>query len=185
MPRFNLTTIERWEQRVSYSNIEADSVDDAYAQVCAGDIPFCDHELIECGDEVLYLSSATDERNESLDVPADLSRQPDEPADSLDLLRRLVHCGQATGGWEAPIWREAEAMVMAAGTHGEPHATDRPRVIAFVEGGVVQAARTSVPMDFQVLDLDNWSAADHEDAEQVAAYAQAEAEYYNLQEEVL
>lgn len=58
-----------------------------------------------------------------------------------------------------------------------------PRVIVLVEGGVAQAARASVPVNFEVLDVDNMKDVDEESDEGVA-FAVLEAEYQDLPEAV-
>lgn len=58
--------------------------------------------------------------------------------------------------------------------------SEKPKIIVVVEGGVVTAARASVPMDIEILDCDN-PCDDHEEE---AEFKALEADYFALPEAI-
>lgn len=60
MPSFDIETIEKWEKRVKYHDIEADSLLEAYQEIVSGEHSYDQHETLESGDEVLFCCEAFD-----------------------------------------------------------------------------------------------------------------------------
>lgn len=58
MPKFKLSTIERWEHKVYYEPVKAESLQAAWEAVKAGEVSYDESEILEAGDEVLYLNHA-------------------------------------------------------------------------------------------------------------------------------
>lgn len=106
MTKFNITTIERWEQRVDYENVEAPSLEEAVQQIRDGDECYSEHEIIESGDEVLYVERASISRSgRELDIPEALSTEPpsyDEVAQLLDNVTASLDTCMAFYGMNMP-----------------------------------------------------------------------------------
>lgn len=72
MPKFDLETVERWEHKVNYYDVEADTLQQAFAEVVAGNVDYDEHEQIEDpANEVIRLWSVYRDGIE-LEVPDDL-----------------------------------------------------------------------------------------------------------------
>lgn len=86
MPKFDIETIEKWEKRVKYHDIEADTLLDAYQEIVNGEHSYDQHETLESGDEVLFCCEAFDsETTEQISVPPEIgysayAAKPDPPA---------------------------------------------------------------------------------------------------------
>ena len=68
MPKYRLTTIEKWEHKVTYGEVEADTIEDAYEQVTDGNLAPDDWLKLDDGDEVLRLWTVEDEDGNELCV---------------------------------------------------------------------------------------------------------------------
>ncbi len=80
MPKFNLTTIEKWEHRVEYSDVEANTLEEALAAVRSGDIACDDHENLGDADEVIGIECAhANDGKGYLTIPAELGVYGPEP----------------------------------------------------------------------------------------------------------
>jgi hypothetical protein len=76
MPKFTLTTIERWEHKVDYCDVEADSLEDAFRIIAdERQTPYDHHEVLDDGDEVLCLWQAQDADGNELPVPPALAKE--------------------------------------------------------------------------------------------------------------
>lgn len=78
MAKFALTTIERWEHRVSYHNVEAPSIEEAYKDVQSGNLSWDDQEICDDPGEVICLV-AVEKRGKIVTVPPALAKWPQEP----------------------------------------------------------------------------------------------------------
>lgn len=163
MPKFDLETVERWEHKVSYYDVEADTLQQAFDEIASGNVAYDEHEVIEDpANEVVRLWSARRDEIE-LDVPDELGADLEnvtsgkrlvdaatkalayicnvntaEPQEIIDLLR------EALGVTEEYKVDELAAPLL------------KPvKVVAFVQGGVVQGARSDGPVDFSVCDFDD------------------------------
>ncbi len=76
MPKYQLTTIERWEHKVDYPLIEAATIEKAWEQIQSGQHSYDDQEIIEGGDEYVRVWEVTNEYGNTVSVPPELEKEP-------------------------------------------------------------------------------------------------------------
>lgn len=99
----------------------------------------------------------------------------------LDMLEHLLSLTEPAKDYLSIDSRErwSEIAAKVADMREQP---SEIRVICFVEGGVVQGARASVPVNFNVFDQDNRDAT--EDEAEIAEFDTLLAEYESLPEPI-
>ena len=118
MPYFNLTTIERWEHKVRYCDIDAESLEQALDSIRQGNEAYHEQTVMEGGDEVLFLHAADDEESRTIEIPEALATEPPNYDTVAELLSNVTASLDSVLAhytrWVAPGVYETAAPMPAA-----------------------------------------------------------------------
>jgi hypothetical protein len=78
MPEFKLTTIERWEHKVYYEPVEAETALQAWEMVKAGEVSWDEQDVMEAGDDVLYCTRIAQDGSK-IDMPPEIPHEQPMP----------------------------------------------------------------------------------------------------------
>jgi len=120
MPTFKVTVSrKRWESvaiTLDARTAEA-AAKDAMQQEDDGDLDDLDGwDFGDVSDDAREIEVRDESGRHVHAIPGAAETQPAEPGTPRDIIARLVAWASNTGGWEAPVWRDAEAFLAAPAT---------------------------------------------------------------------